>query len=164
MDPLADVIDLAQVRGTVAATVSAGEAWGLDLAAVPGAAFHALTSGTAWLTVPGHQQYHLMPGDVALLPTGVPHQLASSPAQVRQPFDHVAAQQAMAAGGRLDIGEGRAHTQILCASYRHDPAVLAPLLGLLPPVMYLPSRSADTATDSLIRLLAHEIAQPRPGA
>jgi AraC-like DNA-binding protein len=165
VDPLADVLQLAQVRGTVAATVHAGEAWGLELAAVPGAAFHAVTTGTAWLTVPGQQQrHHLMPGDVVLLPTGVPHELASSPTQPRQPFDHVAAEQAMAAGGRLAIGEGRAHTQILCASYRHDPAVLAPLLGLLPPVMYVPSRPADAPTESLIRLLAHEIAEARPGA
>jgi hypothetical protein len=164
VDPLADVLDLAQVRGSVAATVHAGEAWGLDLAAVPGAAFHAVTTGTAWLTVPGHQQYHLMPGDLALLPTGVPHELASSPTEPWQPFDHVAAEQAMGAGGRLAVGDGRPRTQILCASYRHDPAVMAPLLSLLPSVMYMPSRPADTATDSLIRLLAHEIDQPRPGA
>jgi cupin len=70
MDPLGHVLDLAQVRGTVAATVHAGEAWGLDLAAVPGAAFHAVTTGTAWLTVPGDRRHHLMPGDVVLLPSG----------------------------------------------------------------------------------------------
>jgi AraC-like DNA-binding protein len=164
VDPLADVLNLAQVRGAVAATLHAGEGWGLDLADVPGAAFHAVTTGTAWLTVPGHQQHHLMPGDVVLLPTGVRHELASSPTQPRHPFDHVAAEQAMSAGGRLTIGDGRSHTQILCASYQYDRAVMAPLLSLLPPVMYVPSRAADPVAESLIRLLAHELSEPRPGA
>jgi AraC-like DNA-binding protein len=164
MDPLGDVLDLTQVRGSVAATLHASDGWGLDLAAVPGAAFHAVTSGTAWLIVPGHQQHHLMPGDVVLLPTGVRHELVSSPGHPRQSFDHVAAEQAMAAGGRLSFGEGVVHTQILCASYQHDPAVMAPLLGLLPPVMYVPSQPAEVVIDNIVRLLAYEIAEPRPGA
>jgi len=40
------------VRGTVAVTVSAAEPWGLALDAVPGAAFHAVTDGIAWLRTP----------------------------------------------------------------------------------------------------------------
>lgn len=158
------MLNLAQVRGTVAATVQAGDAWGLDLAAVPGAAFHAVTTGTAWLIVPGQQSHHLMPGDMVLLPTGAPHGLVSSLTQPRQPFDHVAAQQAMAAGGQITLGEGRIHTQILCASYRHNPAVMAPLLGLLPPVLCVPATPADSVTEHLIHLLAFEVARPRPGA
>jgi len=40
------------VRGTVAVTVSAAEPWGLALDAVPGAAFHVVTDGIAWLRTP----------------------------------------------------------------------------------------------------------------
>src|SRR5262245_5398722 len=114
MDPLADVLALAQVRGTVAATVYAGEEWGLDLAEVPGAAFHAITVGTAWLRLAGRAPIHLMPGDVVLLPTGAEHAIVSHPDQVREPFDHAAAERAMASGGRLTVGEGPSHTRIVC--------------------------------------------------
>jgi transcriptional regulator GlxA family with amidase domain len=41
---------------------------------------------------------------------------------------------------------------------------MAPLLSLLPLVIYVPSRAADSVTDGLIRLLDHEISEPRPGA
>lgn len=164
MDPLADVLALAQVQGTVAATVDAGEAWGLDIVDVPGAAFHAITTGTAWLRLTGRTPIHLMPGDVVLLPTGAEHSIASDPAQALEPFDHAAAERAMANGGRLTLGEGPPHTRILCASYRHDPTVMAPLLALLSTVVHLRPGPDGEPMDSLVRLLAREINTPRAGA
>ncbi|HET9143108.1 AraC family transcriptional regulator [Actinophytocola sp.] len=164
MDPLADVLALAQVRGTVAATVHAGEAWGLDIVDVPGAAFHAITTGTAWLRLTGRAPIHLMPGDVVLLPTGAGHAIASDPDQQLEPFDHAAAARAMATGGRLLVGAGPVHTRILCASYRHDPTVMAPLLGLLPSLVHLRPGTDGEPVDSLVRLLGREITTPRPGA
>ncbi|GAA2207619.1 AraC family transcriptional regulator [Nonomuraea monospora] len=163
MDPLTDVLALAQVRGTVAATVHAGDDWGLALDDVPGAAFHAITAGAAWLGAGDAEPRRLLPGDVVLLPTGSRHFLASDPGQRREPFDHAAARQALKAGGRLDVGAGHRRTRILCASYRQDPAVTTPLLGLLPPLVHLPADPAGRL-DSLVRLLAYEIEQPRPGA
>lgn len=164
MDPLADVLALAQVRGTVAATVYAGEAWGLNLAEVPGAAFHAITTGTAWLRLADRPPIHLMPGDVVLLPTGTAHAIASDPGQALEPFDHAAAEQAMATGGRLTVGAGPSHTRILCASYRHDPTVMVPLLGLLSTVVHVRPGADGDALDGLVRLLAREINTPRAGA
>lgn len=164
MDPLADVLALAQVRGTVAATVYAGEAWGLDITDVPGAAFHAITTGTAWLRLAQRPPIHLMPGDVVLLPTGAEHAIASDPDQGLEPFDHVAAHRAMATGGRLTVGAGPSHTRILCASYRHDPTVMAPLLSLLATVVHVRLGADGDAMDGLVRLLAREINTPRAGA
>ncbi len=164
MDPLADVLALAQVRGTVAATVYAGEGWGLNIVDVPGAAFHAITAGTAWLQLAGRPPTHLMPGDVVLLPIGTEHSVASDPGHALEPFDHAAAERAMATGGRLTVGEGATHTRILCASYRHDPTVMAPLLSLLPTMVHLRPGVDGEPMDSLVRLLAREINTPRPGA
>ncbi|POM26667.1 Regulatory protein SoxS [Actinomadura rubteroloni] len=163
MDPLTDVLALAQVRGTVAATLHAGEGWGLDIANVPGAAFHAVTAGTAWLDVDGASPRRLMPGDLVLLPAGTRHRLSSDPGASCEPFDHVAARQALATGGRLTVGDGAPATRVLCASYRQDAAVNAPLLGLLPPLIHLPA-DPDRPTDHVLRLLGHEIASPRTGA
>jgi len=162
MDPLTDVLTLAGARGTVAATVHAGQHWGLDIADVPGAAFHAVNAGTAWLTLEGHPARRLAPGDILLLPEGTRHRLASDPGQPCRPFDHAAAREAMANGGILRTGEEPYGTRILCASYRLDPAVATPLLTLLPTLIQPHTDPGDPLTD-LVRLLAHEIQQPRPG-
>ncbi len=170
MDALAAVLAVAGVRGTIAATVNAAEPWGLALDAVPGAAFHAITDGTAWLCVHGNPGVHddpgirLMPGDILLLPAGTAHVLASSPDAHTQPFDHLAAEQALAAGGELTVGTGTIQTRILCASYHQDPAVTLPLLTLLPDVLHIPASRANPGLDATLRLLAHELGQPQPGA
>jgi len=163
MDALTAVLAVAGVRGTVAATLNAAEPWGLTLDAVPGAAFHAVTDGLAWLRIPGRPDTRLMPGDVVLLPTGITHILASAPDAATVPFDHLA-EHALAAGQDLRLGTGPGQTRILCASYQQDPATTVPLLTLLPDVLHIPSRRAGAALDTTLRLLAQEISQPQPGA
>jgi AraC-like DNA-binding protein len=161
VDLLAEVLAVASVRGAVAASVHAGEPWGLELARVPGAAFHAIIAGTAWLRVRGRADVRLMPGDVVLLPTGSAHALSSERDGTLVPFDHIAAEQALAAGDVLHIGTEPVHTRILCASYRHDPAVTTPLFTLLPEVVHIAAGSSGTALDDTLRLLAGELAHPR---
>jgi len=163
MDALAAVLAVAKVRDAVAATVNAAEPWGLALYAIPGAAFHAITDGTAWLRVTNRPDIRLMPGDVVLLPTGIAHTLDSGPDADIEPFDHVAAEQALTAGGELTVGAGTPQTRILCASYHQDPAVTLPLLTLLPEVLHIPGSRANPALDAALRLLAYELGQPRPG-
>jgi AraC-like DNA-binding protein len=163
MDALTAVLAVAGVRGTVAATLDAAEPWGLALDAVPGAAFHAVTEGLAWLRIPGRPYTRLMPGDVVLLPTGTPHVLASAPDAGTVPFDHLAAEHALATGQHLRLGAGPGQTRILCASYHQDPAVTVPLLTLLPDLLHIPARQAGPV-DTTLRLLAGEISRPQPGA
>lgn len=145
-----------RVRGTVAATVEAGDEWGVDIDHVPGAAFHAMVRGVAWLDLDGHPPRHLMPGDLLLLPGGPRHRLVSEPGTATEPFDHLAARQALTAGGRLTIGHGGARTRILCGSYYQDAALNAQLLTLLPPLIHLHT-DPNGPTDLVLNLLAHEI-------
>ena len=164
MDALAVVLAAAGVRGTIAATVNAADPWGFDLDDIPGAAFHAVTEGTAWLCLPGQPDIRLLPGDVVLLPTGSAHVLASDPDAGTVPFDRVAAQRALAAGEELQAGCGVPQTKILCASYRQDPAITLPLLALLPDLLHIPAARASAALGTTLRLLAQEIAEPAPGS
>jgi AraC-like DNA-binding protein len=164
MDALASVLSVAGVRGAVAATLNASEPWGLALDAITGAAFHAVTAGTACLRVVGRQPARLMPGDVVLLPTGSAHILASAPDADTVPFDRLAADQAAADGDELQLGPGPPQTRILCARYHQDPAITLPLLGLLPEVLHIPGAAAGPALDATLRLLALETGQPGPGS
>lgn len=164
MDALAAVLAAASVRGTVAATLVAAEPWGVGLNAVPAAAFHAVTEGTAWLGVPGCPGARLMPGDVVLVPTGIAHVLASGPDASAVPMDHRAAEMALAAGRDLHVGTGIPQTRILCASYHQDPAIRLPLLTLLPDVLHISSGRAGDGLDTTLRLLGHELSRPQPGA
>lgn len=161
VDVLAEVIRVAEVRGTVAARLDAAEPWGLGLDRVPGAAFHTVTSGSAWLSLPDRPSMLLAAGDVVLLATGAPHGLASPADALLVPFDHVAAEQALEAGSVMRVGDGTARTRILCASYRHDPAITTPLLALLPDVVHVPASSGDRGIDHAVRLLAVELAAPQ---
>jgi AraC-like DNA-binding protein len=164
MDVLADVLAVAGVRGTVAATVHAAEPWGLTLSHVPGAAFHAVTDGTAWLLAANRPGTRLMPGDVVLLPTGLAHDLASDPDAHREPFDHLAAEQALATGDALHLGTGPVQTRIVCASYHQDPAVTLPVLRLLPEILHVRSTQATGALAATVGLLAAELGQRQPGS
>lgn len=156
VDPLSEILSLTRVRGTVAATLEAGDEWGVDIDDVPGAAFHAMITGVAWLELDGHEPIHLLPGDLLLLPTGPRHRLVAAPGSATQPFDHLAARQALTAGGRLTVGHGETHTRVLCGSYYQDVALDAQLLSLLPPLIHLRT-DRSRPTDHVLHLLTHEI-------
>ena len=101
MDPLADVMDVSRVSGAMLANVRAHAPWGLALPQSSGASFHALTSGTAWLRVEGAEPIQLMPGDVLLLPTGIPHRLSATPDGRCRSFDRTVKEELMTADGDL---------------------------------------------------------------
>lgn len=162
MDVLADALSVAGVRGTVAATVDAGENWGLRLNAVDGAAFHAITSGTAWLRVADRAPSRLMPGDVVLFPTGAPHALSSDTDTALTRWEHYATGAAFDAHRVVQVGAPPVQTRILCASYRHDPAVATPVLTLLPDVLHVRADAPDPALADTVRMLARELATPQP--
>ena len=161
---LATVLAVAGVRGTIGATVNAAEPWGLTLDNVPGAAFHAVTDGTAWLSVGDNPGIRLMPGDMVLLPAGTAHVLASGPGVSTQSWDRLATEQSLPPGGELTLGSGTVQTRILCASYYQDPALTLPLLSLLPDLLHIPASGANPGLEATLRLLAHELGQHQPGA
>jgi AraC-like DNA-binding protein len=160
---LGTVLAAAAVEGSVAASLRAGDHWGLRLGQVPGAAFHAITSGTAMLTVDGQPPLRLMPGDAVLLPFGDVHVLASGPGAPVREFDHVHAEAAVADGIEIVVGDGAASTQVICASYRLDPAATVTPFAGLPRVLHVPALGAPPALRSSLVLMADELASPGPG-
>jgi AraC-like DNA-binding protein len=165
MDPLADVLELSRVRGALMASVRARAPWGLELPRSGGASFHAVTAGTAWLRVSGHEPVQLMPGDLLLLPSGVTHRLSSEPDGACRPFDRAAKAELMTAEGELRLGAGGAVTTFVCAGYDYDLDVGQSLMRLLPQLLHVPADPANGRdVAALVELLAGEIAVGRPGS
>jgi AraC-like DNA-binding protein len=161
MDVLADVLAVSGVRGTLGARIEAGEDWGWWAAASPGAAFHAVTSGTAWLARPGHRPRQLMPGDVVLLPGGAEHILASDADALARTGEHASDGWERADTGVVKIGSGPVQTHILCAHYEHDPAVTTQVLALLPDLVHIRAQNGGGCLEDTVRLLARELADPQ---
>jgi AraC-like DNA-binding protein len=163
VDTLGTVLATAAVEGSVAASLRAGDRWGLRLGRMPGAAFHAITAGTATLAVGGHPTLRLMPGDAVLLPFGDDHVLASGPDAPVRDFDHVREEAPAEDGVGIVVGDGPASTQVICASYRLDPAATVTPFAGLPRVLHVPALNAPPALRSSLVLMADELASPGPG-
>jgi AraC-like DNA-binding protein len=165
VDPLADVIDLSRVRGALMANVRARAPWGLELPQSTGASFHAVTSGSAWLRVEGHEPLQLIQGDLVLLPSGVPHRLSSEPRGRCRAFDRRMKEELMTPEGDLIFDGSGVATTFICAGYDYDLEVAQPLMGLLPTVVYVPVDPVDGRDiGAIVDLLAGEIGARGPGS
>lgn len=170
MDALAGLLDLHAVRGVLGARIAGGEDWGWWSARTPGAAFHAVTAGTAWLARPGEAPRQLLPGDVLLLPGGSEHAIAGDPEALVRTGPERSDDYTIDDDGLVRIGGGPARSRILCAHYEHDPSASAPLLALLPEVVHLRARDGHDgdgdagALADTVALLGRELAAPRPAS
>jgi AraC-like DNA-binding protein len=165
MDPLADVLDLSRVRGALMANVRAHAPWGMALAQSPGASFHAVTSGSAWLRVAGREPLQLMPGDLLLLPSGIAHRLASEPKGRCRPFDRTMKEELMTPDSNLELPGHGAITTFVCAGYDYDLEVAQPLMSVLPDVLHVPADPvAGHGVAAIVELLARELGQRSAGS
>ncbi len=162
MDLLADVLSTSGVRGTVGARIEAGESWRWHAPCTVDAAFHAVTSGTVWLSLPDEPAIKLSPGDVVLLPTGCEHHLASDLDSMTLTRHQASPPVEQRDGGVFRIGSGPVQAHILCAHYQHDPAVSVQVLKRLPALIHIRSDHGGDALSDTVRLLARELAHPQP--
>jgi AraC-like DNA-binding protein len=160
MDVLSQVLAVSGVRGSAGARIAAGGDWGVEWLRDRDAVVYAITAGIAWLTLDGEAPRLLMTGDVVILATGAAHSLSSEPGADIHSCDVAAAARARRHGGVLRLGDGDVQTQVLGASYCHDPAGSTPVFSLLPPVVHLGAQQLEPALTDLVRLLGREIARP----
>ena len=161
MDLLAGVLAVGGVRGTVGARIEAGGTWGLSWQRLSGAAFYAVTSGTAWLSLAEQEPWQLMPGDVVLMPSGTAHGLSSVPGVPLTPCHGCNANDVMANGNVVLLGTGEVQTHILAATYEYDPTVTTQVMASLPTVVHIRADNGGTCLDDTVRLLARELAYPQ---
>lgn len=165
-DPLGEVLHLLRMRGAFYSRTDAGAPWSLEMPAIDDSlSFHVLTAGRCVLSVPGHDAIELRAGDLALVPHGRGHVLAS--------------ERGLAPTGRVDLvpqhylsenysllrygGDGE-RVRMVCGIVSFDDAAARALIELLPPVIHVDATTEQgTAVSDTIRLLGVELGDVRPG-
>lgn len=166
-DRLGRVLHTLRMRSTFYCHAELGEPWALEMPAIPDSiSFHVLTTGTCWLRLPDADPRELRAGDLALVPHGRGHDLAST--------------QTSAAGPRVDLlpqqyltehysvlrygGAGRS-AQLICGVVSFDDPAAREIVRALPQVLFVggDTLSAASAIRDTLRLMAGELSYPQPG-
>ncbi|MFF3484184.1 cupin domain-containing protein [Streptomyces sp. NPDC002701] len=162
MDLLADTLIAAGARGSLGTRIEAGGTWGLWLDSYPGAALHAVTVGTVWLSRPDRCSRRLQAGDLVFLPAGTEHGLSGEPGVRPGACDRAEAARARATGDVVRLGSQPARAKLVTLHYQQDPEVRTPILGALSDVVHIQTL-AHPHLDDVVRLLVRELSHPQFG-
>ncbi|CAA0136486.1 RCS-specific HTH-type transcriptional activator RclR [Mycolicibacterium vanbaalenii] len=164
MDILADVLSATKLRGTVAASVSAAAPWGIDFPPLPFAAFHYVLAGGCWLRRPGDRPLPLSTGDLALLPVGTGHVIASDPSGPTASFTELTGNRPDTLIAVVDISGPGPRTHLLCGGYHFDGHSTHPMLRLPPEIVLRDVPNTHPSVAETLAMMQTEIAQPSPGS
>jgi AraC-like DNA-binding protein len=165
MDTLSLILDDMRLRGSVFAYAHASAPWSLRLHTPGVAAFHIVTSGSAWLLRPGQEPLALQAGDLVILPSGEDHRVQDRAHHDGPCVDLLPLINALNRPDEpLRLGGGGPATTLVSGHTRFDAAMAAPLLAALPPLMHVRS-DGDVPAPWLaigLQFLAQEVSASRP--
>ena len=167
IDPLGEALHSLRMSGIFYSRSEFTAPWALALPAMKDSLmFHVVTSGRCWLEVEGAEPCLLQPGDLALVPHGEGHRLASeSGIPAAKLFDLPRE----FLGERYEIirrhGGGGPATSLVCGAVRFDHPAAHQLVNLLPRIISVEaSRSPEMDwIQSTLRFMATEARELRPG-
>lgn len=168
-DTLSRVLAACRSERAATARFSLTAPWALRSEGVEGLLIRLGAGAPCWLQVDGLAPQPLGEGDIALLPSGVAHIVASDPALSPQPIQPLIAAHMRGRHGEHPLcfahGGGGAATELYSLHLWVPAAVLAPVLRRLPPLLLL--RQAESPTHALLalsmRALVDDTLRQRPG-
>ena len=166
VDPLGEALHVLRMSGSFYSRCELTAPWALALPAIPGTLMlHVVTAGRSWLEVKGIEPRLLQPGDLALVPHGEGHRLASAPGVLGPGLWEVAREYESERYEIIRHGGGGAATRLICATVRFDHPAAHHLVGLLPRVIGVEAADSPHAEwlQSTLRLMAAEARELRPG-
>ena len=155
------------MRSTFYCQAELGEPWALEMPAIPDSiSFHVLTTGTCWLRLPDVEPLELRAGDLALVPHGLGHDLASTvdarpgPRVDLLPQRYLTEHYSILRHG----GQGRL-AQLICGIVSFDDPAARELMRALPAILVTSGDTLSVASSirDTLRLMAGELARPQPG-
>jgi AraC-like DNA-binding protein len=184
-DVLSEVLSAVRLTGSVFFDVSAASPWVAEAppsaeiaeAVMPGAQhaieYHAVISGTCWITIldgAPFEPVQLREGDIAVIPQGEPHAVASAPSLRAAPVleAHRRPQDDACLPFRIRTGsEGPSDARLICGFFACDVRPFNPLIGALPRFMKIgrsTSPAADVLMGQVIAMASAELREGKAGA
>jgi AraC-like DNA-binding protein/mannose-6-phosphate isomerase-like protein (cupin superfamily) len=166
IEPLGEALHFLRMTGTFYCRSEFTAPWGLTLPPMADCMmFHLVTSGECRLEVEGASSQTLRPGDLALVPHGAGHRLASG-TRVRAPglFD-LPREPVSERYEILRHGGGGEPTTMICAVVRFDHPAAHQLVSMLPPMIRVDAWSSPEMDwiQSTLRLITSEARELRAG-
>jgi AraC-like DNA-binding protein len=165
-DPLGEALHYVRMSGAFYCRSELTAPWGLALGAMPGyLSFHVVTSGRCWLELDGSEARQLEPGDLALVPHGKGHRLASTPGVAAPALEDLNHEKVGDRYALLRHGGGGTATTLICGAVRFDEPAADRVITLLPALIHVPAATSAQLDwmRSTLRLMADEAKQSRPG-
>ena len=163
MDVLSDAVSAMRTGRPHSSRRDKHAPWGMRFEASPGAGFHVVLRGSAWLIPAQGEPVAVGPGDVVFLAHGRGHALASG---LDVPLEHIRP----GSDNRWPAPpptprEGTPDAVLLCGSYQMDRSRTHRLVSELPDVVHLPARvGAHRSLRAAVELLGMELEEPQPGS
>jgi AraC family transcriptional activator of mtrCDE len=132
-DVLGDVLRRLRLKSCVYFRHDFGAPFRMTIPDGPHAQFHHVVAGHCELAFDGHV-HHLAPGDMALFPIGLPHELRAGSAAAAIPGTEAVA--AIQDGQRPFPGPMAA--RVICGHFELDRDARHPMVGALPPLVVAP--------------------------
>jgi len=138
--------------------------WGLDRPYEAGIRFHYVVEGGCWMTT-ATESVWLTAGDVALMANGASHQLADARDSAVISVFHAERRQVGPDMYRLRAGGGGSMSVIVCCRVAFEEPCPAALIAMMPPILIVRANEpSGHAVQSVLQLMASEVALNRYGA
>lgn len=133
--------------------------WGIEMPPLEGKMmFHIVTQGACWLRFPGYDDVLLKPGELALVPKGEGHFIASDLGLKCEPFFDIPVTRLSERFEWMRYGGGGEATQLTCGVLSFDHVAGKKLIDQLPPVIHMQSDNGQLpgALQPLIQMMGEE--------
>lgn len=162
MDPLSDILDALNMKGTFYFRTSFAGRWGVTVPAYKQAArFHLVVQGQLCVRLPGGETIEIHPGDLILIPHGKAHVLSDRPTENAPPLETVMEQAGYDGSGFLAIGDDREHkkTKLICGHFSFRDGADHPLLRALPDYFIVTpaQRAENPMLEDVMQILLRQV-------
>lgn len=162
-DPVGEALHFLRMSGTFYTRSELTAPWGMAMPPMPRSLwFHVVTSGECTLVVAG-EPVVLRAGDLALVPHGAGHVLRSGPGVITPAIEDIAPHIVDETYSVLRFGGGGTRADLVCGAVQFDHPAARALVDLLPGVLHVPASPLTDRIQSVLRLMAAEVEELRPG-